>query len=200
MGGGGCCFSFKHKKKPKTVKQLGVFCVDLYENKTHRILYVNGLSQTSDSLSWVKCRDLYLVVLLCLWNVIQMNSSKGSYKEVTLCEYVLPPGSLHTVGGPCSHLSQISFFHANRNLVSDNKLRQDAAVAMGVTCTGESSTVVPRRQVGSVGLWTLWHCLHCLMVVCVCVFECAFKCESVFTLQKTRHCVLFFQLSNLIFV
>lgn len=52
---------------------------------------------------------------------------------------------------------------------SDNKLRREAAVAMGVTCTGESFPVVPRRQGGSVGLWTLWHCLHCLEGVCVWV-------------------------------
>lgn len=65
-------------------------------------------------------------------------------------------GSSHKEVGLCSTWSQgISFYHMSTNLVSDNKLRREAAVAMGVTSTGESSPVVPRRQDGSVGLWTL---------------------------------------------
>ena len=65
---------------------------------------------------------------------------------------------------------RFSFYRTNPRLVSDSKLRQEAAVAMGVTSTGESSPVVLRRHDMSVGLWLLT--LFALFRRTVCVSVC----------------------------
>ncbi len=77
------------------------------------------------------------------------------------------------------------------NLVSDNKLRREAAVAMRVTSTGESSPVVPRRQDESVGLWTLTLFALFRRSVCLSVCVCVCVCDRLYTLKNNLHLVYF---------
>lgn len=82
-------------------------------------------------------------------------------------------------------------------LVSDNKPRREAAVAMGVTGTGERCPVVRRRQDGSVVSDTA--CIVSEAYVCVCVSASVCMSQSLPAVKKTSvhsH----FQLPTLIFV
>ena len=86
---------------------------------------------------------------------------------------------------------RIPFSGTNHNLVSDNKARREAAVTMGVTGTGDSSPVVPRRQDGSVGLWTLTLFALFGRRVCVCVCVCVSLSFSTLAKRKNIHLVCF---------
>lgn len=89
---------------------------------------------------------------------LNITSTIDAFKAVQWCYIIEDIQSFtHSMRSVLSsqRSQRISFYHTNPNLVSDNKVRREAAVAMGLTGTGESSPVVPRRQGGSVSLWAL---------------------------------------------